>query len=258
MEKITKRELVLLKALESKKRMSIKEVIDDLGISTATARRFFDKLEKQGKLLRVHGGIQSISGSFPEYSFEKIEQEHVAEKIKIGSFAAGFVKDGDIIFLDSGTTVAQLAASLSDRLKNNMIKDITVVTNSLANLLKLEARCKTILLGGEYRSKRKDFAGSLSEKICLTLGFTCCYLGADAINFSEGLMASDADTAKLSEAAISRSQGITILADSSKFGKTSFLGFAPLGKANRIITDSGLTSDYFSELSNLGINIDRV
>ena len=35
--------------------------MDELGVSDMTARRDLDELEKSGKLLRVHGGAQSLS-----------------------------------------------------------------------------------------------------------------------------------------------------------------------------------------------------
>lgn len=37
--------------------------MDELGVSDMTARRDLDELEKSGKLLRVHGGAQSLSFS---------------------------------------------------------------------------------------------------------------------------------------------------------------------------------------------------
>ena len=43
--------------------ITIQEIMDELGVSDMTARRDLDELEKSGKLLRVHGGAQSLSFS---------------------------------------------------------------------------------------------------------------------------------------------------------------------------------------------------
>lgn len=41
--------------------ITIQEIMDELGVSDMTVRRDLDELEKSGKLLRVHGGAQSLS-----------------------------------------------------------------------------------------------------------------------------------------------------------------------------------------------------
>ena len=68
------REQALMNRLRIKGRMELTEVVNYLQISESTARRLFSRLETEGKLIRVHGGIQ-LSGKNPlEYSFEQIVQ----------------------------------------------------------------------------------------------------------------------------------------------------------------------------------------
>ena len=37
--------------------MSVQDTVSYLGVSESTARRFFSKLEKEGKAIRYYGGI---------------------------------------------------------------------------------------------------------------------------------------------------------------------------------------------------------
>lgn len=56
--------------------ITIQEIMDELGVSDMTARRDLDELEKSGKLLRVHGGAQSLSFSM-DHELSHIEKSSV-------------------------------------------------------------------------------------------------------------------------------------------------------------------------------------
>lgn len=243
LSKYTQREENLLKYLNSKKRLDIKEVVELLHISEATARRLFSELEKEGKLIRTHGGITAIPEGKLDYSFVVSEQKNNAEKYRIGNKAVEFVEEGNVIFLDSGTTVLRLALALKEKFQTGSLKELTVVTNSVVNLEALGASFKLVCVGGDYREKRRDFAGYLAEKAVSNLRFNSCFIGSDGIHPAEGFMTSDVDSARLYEAVIERSDKCYILADADKFGQTSFLSFAPLSKATAIITDSRISGE---------------
>ena len=70
----------------------------------------------------------------------------------IGRAAAGLVRDGETVFLGSGTTVLEAARSLRDR------KDLTVITNSLpvANLFASSGRSEVVVTGGVLGSHYSD------------------------------------------------------------------------------------------------------
>lgn len=53
--------------------ITIHEIMDELDVSDMTARRDLDELEKSGKLLRVHGGAQSLSFSM-DHELSHIEK----------------------------------------------------------------------------------------------------------------------------------------------------------------------------------------
>ena len=69
--------------------ITIQEIMDELGVSDMTARRDLDELEKSGKLLRVHGGAQSLSFSM-DHELSHIEKSSVQieEKKRIAHKAA--------------------------------------------------------------------------------------------------------------------------------------------------------------------------
>ncbi|MEI6845713.1 MAG: DeoR/GlpR family DNA-binding transcription regulator, partial [Candidatus Firestonebacteria bacterium] len=197
MSKYTKREDTLLNALSLKKRLAVREVVDMFRISEVTARRYFSDLETQGKLIRTHGGVAAIPDGRNQYSFVPSGNKNNEEKRRIGMKAAEFVEEGNVIFLDSGTTVLRVALSLKERHMNSTLKELTVVTNSLSNLEVLCSSFRVVCVGGDYREKRRDFAGHLSEETVSGFRFNHCFLGSDGINPTEGFMCSDVDSGRL-------------------------------------------------------------
>ncbi len=254
------REDKLLSVLKVKKRMDTKEVVDLLGISESTTRRFFDDLEKKGVILRTYGGIQISPEWDTDYYFEDLQQRQTDQKMHIGEYACSLLTNGDIVFLDSGTTLQHLAVTLAQRIKDGDLADIQIYTNSLVNLKVLMQYCDVHLIGGLFRAKRQDFCGHLSEMVLNTIAFKKCFLGSDGISPgpTEGIMATDVYTAKVNEIVAARSDKIYILADSTKFMRRSFIRYASLDAPELFITDTGLSDDHLNVFEQIGVEIKRV
>ena len=254
------REDKLLGLLKSKKRMDTKEVVELLQISESTARRFFDDLEKKGVLIRTYGGIQIAPESDADYFYEDLMTHQAEQKMRIGEYACSMVENGDILFLDSGTTLQHMAAALSQRFREGTVNEIEIYTNSLVNLKILSQYCDVHLIGGLFRSKRQDFCGYLSEIVLQTIAFKKCFLGSDGISLApaEGIMATDVFTARVNEIVAGRSDKIYILADSTKFMRRSFIRYACPDVPDLFISDTDLSEQQYSLFSAGGIRIVRV
>ena len=99
MNKYERRTIRLLEMLQLNKRLDVKTVAEELDISEATARRFFSQLEEEGKVIRVHGGVQLAQQLGYDYSFRIQAAHNQEQKTLIGAHAAALIKDGDRIFL---------------------------------------------------------------------------------------------------------------------------------------------------------------
>lgn len=237
MKKNELREVKLLELLKNGKRLDIGFVVKTLDISEATARRLFSRLEKERKLIRVHGGIQTAPEIYADYSFNVSVAKNLKEKSIIGSKAAMLVEDGDRIFLDAGTTVLKMAESLSMRIKTGELKGITVITNSLSYVSGLASCCDVILVGGKIRPERCDVCGAIARQNLEKMRFDKVFFGVDAISPDGELMTTDADTAELNALFIRHSARSYVLADSSKFNRTSLMSFALVSDMTRVITE---------------------
>lgn len=236
--KTSKRETYLLNMLNSTGRITTTEAVEMFGISEATARRMFTKLERSGKLVRNYGGAQ-LPGNSVNYSYEVREQEFRQEKLRIGRLAASLVQNGDTIYLDCGTTVIRMALALGERLASGELTRLNIITNSIVNVQALPSTedCHVILVGGEYNSQRRDFSGPLTERYLAPFHFSKCFLGCEGVNERMGFSSSQFDISSLNTSVLERTDTAYVLMDSSKYNHSGLLSYAPLDHVDIIISD---------------------
>lgn len=256
MNKIKMQEAMLLKELQLKGKVSLKEVMLKFGFSESTARRLFTRTEKNGIGIRSFGYIQLVSEEpFNIYSYESSEAKRLKEKKAIAAEAVKLLKDGDSIFLDSGTTVFQFTVMLNDVLLQSKLKNIKVFTNSLSNLNVLQKTATVNLIGGEYRPNRRDFCGYVTEKTIKDYHFDKCFLGTDGFALKNGFTTTDFNTSRISQAAITNSDKSFILMDSSKFNTPSTISFSTGKDIFALICDEKATKEQKEICYKSGISI---
>ena len=248
-----KYEQEVMHVLRKKGKLELAEVVELLDISESTARRLFTRMEQEGRIIRVHGGIQ-LPGKHPgEYSFERLAKDNLQQKEAIAVKACDLLQDGDILFCDNGTTVLCFCMELLRRVEQNPMK-LKVYTNSLANFEILASKVPVTLIGGDYRSHRKDFAGYLAEVALDKVHFTKCFLGADGCA-GGSFTTMDADTARLDGIAMHNSAETTILCTPDKFDACAEIAYAGYQEADRVITVEGITGKAEFLLEEAGVEV---
>lgn len=92
--------------------MSIAELTERFGVSHMTIRRDVQKLEEQGAVLSVSGGVRSANRLASEPSHLTKTALCNEEKNAIGKLAAQLIPPDSCIYLDAGTTTLALARKL--------------------------------------------------------------------------------------------------------------------------------------------------
>ena len=259
MNKAEIREKDIMALLRVSGKVSVGEAMALLDVSESTVRRLFNKLEADGLAVRTYRGISlnAVSGTREAYSFEKNELYRSSEKIMIGEAAERLIKEGDTLYLDSGTTVLRLCSAMARAAVSGGEKysTVTVFTNSLANLNLLKDYMNVCLIGGEFRPHRQDFCGYLTDEVIKKLHFTKCFVGADGFAVGNGLTASDFDTARINQLVVECSEERILLADTSKAGRVSVIHYAPIESVNTLVTNKWLDAEIKAELIGKNINI---
>jgi DeoR/GlpR family transcriptional regulator of sugar metabolism len=138
---IGERHTYIKKTLEKEGKVLITELSQHLNVSIDTIRRDLQKLALLGVLRRTHGGALT---SMPLDSYVHREKSALDAKNKLAAATVGLLSDGQVVFLDAGTTNLHVAQQLPADLK------ITIITNNIpaAMVLMDHAYIEVILTGG--------------------------------------------------------------------------------------------------------------
>ena len=110
------------------------ELADKLAVSLSTIRRDLNNLEKNGLVLKTHGGAvpRSFSTSYePPYHLKSHLQKR--EKELIGKLASSFIKEGDTVIFDSGTTIFQIAHYSKEKQFSAIALDLAIRAKPYTN-----------------------------------------------------------------------------------------------------------------------------
>jgi len=222
----------ILELLSRKGAATISELAEAVGTSESTVRRDLGSLDKAGRLNKVHGGATALESEFVSVERDVLTKEslNVEEKERIGAYAAGQVSDGDVIFLDAGTTTLHMAEHMT-------AVQATFVTNGIAHARVLNQRgCRVYLLGGLLKPTTEAIIGIGAVNSLKQFNFTKAFLGVNGVTAAQGLTTPDIEEALVKTAAAQRAYMVYALADHTKFNKVFAATILPLDKAC-IITD---------------------
>ncbi|MCM1570054.1 MAG: DeoR/GlpR family DNA-binding transcription regulator [Roseburia sp.] len=222
----------ILQLLEEKKSITVTEIKELLNISESTVRRDIAALHRAGKLTRVFGGAiaRKNTGSLCETAAGQRQEVNPGRKRQIAAYAASLLKQGEFIYLDSGTTTGYMLDYLKE-------KKITVVTNGVVHAKHLAAMgIQVILTGGELKGSTEAVVGSQAMQMLKNYHFDRGFFGADGVSRKAGFTTSDSDEALIKETAMGQCRQCYVLADSDKFGCVSSITFGGFADAV-ILTD---------------------
>ncbi|PHD70382.1 DeoR family transcriptional regulator [Bacillus sp. AFS043905] len=227
----TERHQFILSILKEQGTVKLQELVDQLQASESTIRRDLVHLEEMKLLKRVHGGASLLQRKGLEPTTMEKQYKARAEKQLIAKLAASFIEKNDCIYLDAGTTTAEMIPYLKD-------KNITVLTNGLMHIPKLiELEIKTVLVGGMIKFSTNAIIGSNAVQFLNEYRFDKCFLGMNGIHQELGFTTPDPEEALLKKMALRLSNETYVLADSSKLNEATFAKVADVSDAI-ILTDS--------------------
>ena len=222
----------ILAELDKEQAVSVAQLCQATGASGATIRRDLNELARRGKLNKVYGGAMSIREEFrgEEPDMEVKRELHTQEKLRIARYAASLIQDGDVVFLDAGSTVMHMVDHIQ-------AVRATFVTNSVECVQRLPLRgLRTYVLGGVLKPGTLAVIGGEAMEALRNYNFTKAFLGINGIALSQGFTTPDPEEAMVKGLAAARARETWVLADSSKFGTITAAAVLPLERA-RIITD---------------------
>ena len=101
----------IVNILSTEEIVQVSDLANMMNVSEMTIRRDLLELDRRGKVLRVHGGAQSVSSSLIiEKNFNEKREIHVPEKKEVAKKASKLIKDGETVYVGPGTTLEFMVA----------------------------------------------------------------------------------------------------------------------------------------------------
>jgi len=223
----------------------------EFNVSGMTIHRDIELLVSDGEAFRTCGGAALAKRLTFEFSFQGKQQEKQKQKKQIAKEVLKYIKDGNTIMLDTGTTTLEIAKELIGKRK------VTVITTSLAIVSEVQfaPNIKVILLGGFLRGGSPDMHGPLTEQNVEQFRTDMVFMGADAIDCNGNTYTDDLQVVNLDKKMAANASKVIVVADSSKFKASAMCKVLKPINYNSIITDSQINKNVLRQLKNKKINL---
>lgn len=241
------RKTAILNALNEHNSLEVKDLVALLDASEMTVRRDLVQLAALGLLVRTRGGAMRVGADVRPFQFANKTAFNAHRKDYIAGLAAQEIEEGDVLFMDCGSTVFQLCEFIRGR-------RITVITNSLPVVGALLGSAVTInLVGGEIDQHRQAVHGLVAEQHIARYHANRAFIGVDGISLANGLSANSEAEASTATAFAAYADRVYLLADSSKLERDSYLQFAPLSLFDVLITDNEADAGVLGRYQQAGV-----
>ena len=215
---------------------TMKELQYRFGVSMNTLRSDIDFLAEAGNISKVYGGVQYVT---QHSSFEYRIIRYTNEKLRIARKAADLIEDGDVIYLDYGTTTPGIIDFLSNR------KNVSIITANMYAIQKClqYSNLSLFVLPGEFDI---GIYGLISENTNTDLknySFNKAFMSCCGILSDGRICVSRFLQQKEKQNVMSQSKMKYLLTYSSKFQEIRMLNYSVLSDFNILITDNNLNNE---------------
>lgn len=226
------RKELIYQTIKERKYCTVSYLAKKFFVAPITVRRDLCEMEEAGLVLRCYGGASVPEHQNRDVPFELRNRSNFSAKEALAKKAASLVSSGDVLFLDSSSTVSHIVEHLSSK------QNITIVTNS--TLIAEKAREKHIrcyLSGGKTTENSYALTGEIAIKTLSDFYANICFFSSQAID-QNGIITdqSERETA-IRQVMIKNSAKQFFIFDSSKFSKRQTFKLCSTDDISGVITD---------------------
>jgi DeoR/GlpR family transcriptional regulator of sugar metabolism len=252
----TERDRVILNLLEEKGFVSFRDLSRRVTASPATLRRDLERLQTDGKLVRVRGGVQPTEGvdhvaglHLQGVPFQENINRNRAAKRAIGKVAAELCRPGEAIIIDGGSTTLNMCPYL-ESLK------LQVLTNSLhiVSALLQQPNTSVSIPGGVVFREQNIVLDPFEDATTRIFHASRMFVGAAAVT-RHGLMQSDIILVQAERKLLNQAEELVALVDSSKFAASAGHLLCDLSKVHTLITDSHIDDASAKMVKSNGVEL---
>lgn len=248
----TARHQRILAELQEHGEVRARNLCREFAVTPMTVWRDLQMLSEQGLLTKIRGGALCAGDRFGEPRFEAKAFASDQAKTQIADAAVReFVRDGDVIAMEGGTTVAALVDALPEQ-------RISIVTNSLPIALRIRARRPALpvrVLGGWLSTVSGNTTGADALKITATARVSVCFLSSTAWDIACGPMDPNPLEIEVKRALAASSERVVMLVDSRKFQTSSASVTIHPCRLHALVTDAPPPKAVVRRLRGWGVRL---
>lgn len=234
----------ILQLLEKQERVTVTQLSALLGTTEVTIRSDLSQLEQAGKLMRVHGGAVGKPAQ------QDAKTVNLSAKESIAAAVAEQIRDGDTLFINSGTTSVCVARALKEKRNLNIVTNAIDVAMELADV----PTFRVLLLGGEINARYGFTYGGDAQEQLRRYQANWAILSVDGVSPQWGITTYHAEEAILDKMMIAGAHGTFITADSSKLGRAGFTRIGGCDPALTLVTET-VSEDLQAQLQQIGMQV---
>ena len=204
--------------------------------SRSTIRRDLLSLEEDGILKRSHGYVSLNVKSAKESPIGMRQIENLNKKQSIARKTDGLIKDGMVLFLDSSSTVCQLAPILKTK------QNITVITNgiNIANELSHAQNLTCFLCPGVLKHQSLSIVGEFTSEFIKNFHAELAILSCKAIR-ENGVFEGDDSQGLVKKSMMENADKTILLCDTTKENAVGFFKTSDFDKLSCIVSNAAFS-----------------
>lgn len=225
------RQVKIRNILMEKGQYRVKDLAAILHVTPETLRKDLDELKEKGIVVRSHG-FARVNKFRQELPISVRNQENTDIKKRLTYRAIEEIQDGNIVYLDAGSTLLQGIDALRQK------KDLTIITNSLPMAYKCnEMNFDVVLVGGKLHKNGLHTDGFFSEKMLDSIYIDIALFGSDGLLNASGFTVYSMEEVGTRRHVINQTKKVVMVSDNTKFSMTGHYSFCYFREVDVFITD---------------------
>lgn len=248
--KVEKRRDKIINLLKKYGTLRVAQLVNQVGVSDETIRNDLRRLSEQGLVSRQYG-MASLSSQAEE---EKEKIKPVANRIEVKAEAKDQLaqaavtlmkkKEGLTIALDQGSTIARIAALLSQYYDNNLFTSSLLALDNLKN-----SHSNVYCVGGKFNPEDLSFQSISADPEYATVHYDYCFIGSSGVLNQNGICSTSFADSQMKLNMIKQSEISVAVIDAAKFAQTSLLKVTDWSSLDYVVTNLTSASAEYQKIA---------
>ena len=227
----------------------VDELAGRFQVSEMTIRRDLEKLEREGRLTRCHGGAVQKTGAARSSKNDGKSLPNLGAKTRIAQYCFDhYIQENTMIYLDAGTTVLQLAKLLPARPGLTVVTNDVIIAGTLVN-----SNTEVFVLGGNMQRTQGGIYDQMAESQLENYRVDMAFVSGLCMDDAFDVFSATANTMYFRRRLLNCARQTFLMMDASKFHRQSLFKMNNVADYTAVVTDGTLTKDLASQATQAGI-----